>query len=541
MRRLSSPIVLVAVFLAAVLIIDPRGDFPLDDDWGVGFTTFTLLETGHVQFTPFASATAYLQFAWGALWAAAFGPTFTVLRLSTLALSLGSTLLMFFLLKRSGVRRELAFFGAAALLFHPLFFWASFTSMTHVPFVFLSLVAASMFVRAWEQEGIWLALAFVATVASFFTRQFAILNALAPLIVALTMRRRKVAATYVAAAAVFGLLVVSGVLVGSQKELALHRPSLSGIALRASHYIYFNWQNAALFFAAPLLLLLLSRARLRVSRTLIVISAIAFAIVAWRMTVRVGMPIPYLNSGNVFTDFGLGPPTLRDVFTLHMRPPFALPWIVKVLLMIVTTLGAAIALPLTIASLREDDALIRYCAIYLLCATLVAAGMSIYFDRYSVDTAWPFVLLLVLLANRVRMTRVAVIAAAAVLSLMIVFATSGTAEYLAWNRARWDAYAYLRANGVTLEQMDGGYEINALLALRAGRKDLGKRGVGVVDDQYVLTFNRDVPGYALLRAFAVSALVRARAKARYTCSAERSIKTDERPPAGRHGRQRLLA
>jgi hypothetical protein len=501
MRRLSPPIVLVAVFLAAVLIVDPRGNFPLDDDWGVGFTTFTLLQTGQVQFTPFASATAYLQFAWGALWAALFGQTFTVLRLSVLTLSLGSTLLLFFLLRRSGVRRELALFGAAALLFHPLFFWASFTSMTHVPFVFLSLVAASMFVRAVEHEGIWLGLAFLATVASFFTRQFAVLNALAPLVVALTMRRRKLAIPYAAALGVFGLLVVSGVLVGSQKELALHRPSVAGLALRASHYIYFNWQNAALFFAAPLLLLLLSRGRLRLSRALIVIAAIAFAIVAWRMTVRVGMPIPYLNSGNVFTDFGLGPPTLRDVFTLHMPHPFALPWSVKVLLMIVTTLGAAIALPLTIASLREDDALIRYCAVYLLCATLVAAGMSISFDRYSVDTAWPFVILLVLMANRVRITRAATIAATIALAVMIVFATSGTAEYLAWNRARWDAYAYLRANGVTLEQMDGGYEVNALLALRAGRKDLGKPGVGVVDDRYILTFNRDVRGYTLLRAF----------------------------------------
>jgi hypothetical protein len=85
--------------------------------------------------------------------------------------------------------------------------------------------------------------------------------------------------------------------------------------------------------------------------------------------------------------------------------------------------------------------------------------------------------------------------------MAIVFATSGTAEYLAWNRARWDAYAYLRAHGVTLEQMDGGYEINALLALRAGRKDLGKRGVGVIDDRYILTFNRDVPGFEPLRAF----------------------------------------
>jgi hypothetical protein len=502
MRRLPAPLILIAAFVAAVLLVDPRGNFPLDDDWGVGFTTFTLLQTGHVQFTPFASATAYLQFFWGALWASLFGETFTVLRLSTLFLSLGSTLIAFSLLRRAGVRRELALFGAAALLFHPLFFWASFTSMTHVPFAFLSLVAAAMFVRAFDHEGIWLALAFAATVASFFTRQFAVLNALAPLVVALMMRRKKLAATYAAALAVFGLLVVSGVLVGSQKELVLHRPSLSGLAMRAAHYVYFNWQNAALFFAAPLLLLLLSRRRPQLPRAVLAISAIAFALVAWRMTMRVGMPIPYLNSGNVFTDFGLGPPTLRDVFTLRMPPPFGLPWIVKVLLMIVTTAGAAIALSLTVKVVRDEDVLIRYCAIYLLCATLVSAGMSIYFDRYSIDTTWPFVLLLVLLAQRAQITRPATVAASLALALAIVFAIAGTAEYLAWNRARWNAYAYLRANGVTLEQMDGGYEINALLALREGRKDLGKRGVGVIDDRYILTFNRDVPGYDLLRAFA---------------------------------------
>lgn len=494
-------LLLIVAFAIAVVIVDPRGNFPLDDDWGVGFTTFTLLQTGRVQFTPFASATAYLQFFWGALWASVFGETFTVLRLSTLALSLASTILLYRLLRRVQVRSELALFGAAALLFHPLFFWASFTSMTHVPFVFLSIVAAWMFVLAAEREGVWLALAFAATVASFFTRQFAVLNALAPLVVALMARRKKLAATYVAALAVFALLVLSGVLVGSEKELALHRPTLSLLAMRSVHYVFFNWQNVALFFAAPLLLLLLSRERPRLSRVVIVVAAIAFALVAWRMTMRVGMPIPYMNSGNVFTNFGLGPPTLRDVFTLRMPHPFALPWILKVILMIATTIGAAFALSLTVVSLRKDDLLIRYCAVYLLCATLIAAGMSIYFDRYSIDTAWPFVVLLILLANRAQITRPARISAAAALALAIVFATSGTAEYLAWNRARWDAYAYLRAHGVTLEQMDGGYEINALLALRAGRKDLGKSGVGVIDDRFILTFNRDVPGFELLRAF----------------------------------------
>ncbi|MFP5247990.1 MAG: hypothetical protein ACLGH0_14950, partial [Thermoanaerobaculia bacterium] len=53
----------------------------------------------------------------------------------------------------------------------------------------------------------------------------------------------------------------------------------------------------------------------------------------------------------------------------------------------------------------------------------------------------------------------------------------------------------------TLEQMDGGYEINSMLALHRGRKDLGKPGVGVVDDQYILTFNRNVPGYVAVAGY----------------------------------------
>ncbi|HYO77455.1 MAG TPA: hypothetical protein VE010_13420, partial [Thermoanaerobaculia bacterium] len=141
MKELRPRLLLLAAFVAAVIAVDPRGNFPLNDDWGVGYTTFTLARTGEIHFTPFASATAYLQFIWGALWVTLFGESFTVLRFATLTLSLASTLLAYSLLRYVQIERRLALFGAAALLFHPLFVWASFTSMTHVPFVFLSLLA----------------------------------------------------------------------------------------------------------------------------------------------------------------------------------------------------------------------------------------------------------------------------------------------------------------------------------------------------------------------------------------------------------------
>jgi Dolichyl-phosphate-mannose-protein mannosyltransferase len=495
-------LLLVAAFAVAVVAVDPRGNFPLNDDWGVGYTTFKLARTGTLEFTPFASATAYLQFLWGALWTLLFGPSFTVLRCATLALSLASTLLGYNLLRYVNVPPQLALFGAAALLFHPLFFWASFTSMTHVPFVFTSLVAASAFVRAWDREGIWLWIAFGATVLSFFTRQFAILNALAPLIVALWYRRKKLAFTYAAAAAVFGLLVVSGVLVASQSELARHQPSLANLAFRAVHYLFFNWQNLALFFAPLLVLVLLARGRVRHSRIAIALSTLVFGYAAWRLTVQVGMPIPYLNTGNVFTDFGLGPPTLRDVFTMHVRHPFALPFAFKVALMIVTTLGGIAAASIAFAALGIEHPLARFCAAYLACGTFIAAAMKINFDRYSIDTGWPFAILLVILASRLDLTKPARFAAGALLALAIVFSVAGTAEYLAWNRARWQAFAALRTYGVPLTRMDGGYEINAfLLALPAGRKELGKPGAGVVDDLYIIAFNRNVPGYERLESF----------------------------------------
>jgi hypothetical protein len=493
---------LSAAFVLAVLAVDPRGNFPLNDDWGVGYTTFNLAKGGGIRFTPFASATAYLQFVWGALWVLLFGPSFTVLRCATLTLSLGSTLLAYSLLRYVKASRGLALFGAAALLFHPLFFWASFTSMTHVPFVFMSLVAASMFVRAWEREGIWLALASLATVASFFTRQFAVLNALAPLIVALLYRRKRIAVTYAGATIVFALLVVTKVLVASEKELSLHRPSAANLAMRAAHYLFFNWQNLALFFAPALALVLLARGRVRWSRVAAVLCALVFGYAAWRMAVQIRMPIPYLNSGNVFTDFGLGPPTLRDVFTLRMPHPFALPFAFRMALMIVTTIGAVVAASIAFASLRVDHPLARYCAAYLACGTAIAAGMKINFDRYSIDTGWPFVFLLVVLAMGLELTRLARIAAGVLLAVAIVFSLAGTAEYLDWNRARWEAFRVMRAHGVTLREMDGGYEINAFfVALPAGRKDLGKPGVGVVDDRYMISFNEHVRGYERLQSF----------------------------------------
>ena len=507
-------VLLIAAFAVAVALVDPRGNFPLDDDWDFALTTWTFLHTGTIQYSPFTSATTHLQMLWGAAWSAAFGETFTVLRLSIMSLSLGAALLLYTLLRRGNATPALAWFGAASLLFHPLFFWASATYMTHVPFVFASIAAAWLFARAVRGgSALWITAAAFAAVASCFTRQFGALNIVTPLVLAISFRDRLstrwrlIAAVYAAGTALFVVLIAgTGTLIASRTELSVHTPFGGDPRIRlllAAHHLFLNWQNLALFFAPALLLVLLNRRR-SVSPATAVCALIFFGLVAARM-IGNGLLIPYRH-GHVFVNLGLGPHTLRDVAVLRMTYPYRLSEPFRIGLMIVTAACAAVAIGLVVRALRppgEDESrnmLIRYAAVYVLCGAAAIVGMRVFFDRYTIDTGWPLALLLPLLAAEYRPRRATRLAASALLLAFALLAVSATAEYLAWNRARWDAFRYLRANGIALEQMDAGYEINAMLAVRAGRSALGKRGFGVADDRFIITFN-DVPGYTTIRAF----------------------------------------
>lgn len=495
---------LMVAFAAAVAIVDPRGNFPLNDDWDFALVTWNFLHTGRIEYTAFTVASAQMQALWGAAWSALFGETFAVLRMSILALGAATGALLFTTLRSAGATSGIAAFGAASLLFHPLFFWSSNTYMTHVPFVFLSVAAAALFLRALRDEReVWLAAAVVVAIASCFARQFGVLNVATPLAIAILFREgisprwKRIAIAYGGASALVAILLASGTLIASRQELPVHSPFAGEWKVRlflSAHHLFFHWQFAALFFLPALLLVLFTRPR--VSRIALVVATIGFGALAWRM-VSIGLPLPY-RGGHVFVNFGLGPHTLRDVATLRMPPPHPLAMLWRVALTAISFAAAVLLVSVIVRALRHSSVLVRFSAVYLLLGTMLTVLIRVFFDRYTLDTAWPLALLLPLLAAEARPRARAV--AIAALVLLAIFGIGATAEYHAWNRARWEAYAFLRASGVTLAQMDGGYEINAIQAVRAGRANLGKRGFGVVDDRFILTF-REVPGYTKVRAF----------------------------------------
>jgi hypothetical protein len=212
--------------------------------------------------------------------------------------------------------------------------------------------------------------------------------------------------------------------------------------------------------------------------------------------------IPYYNFpnccgaswGSIFMNFGLGPPTITDVWTGHHPYPWTLPYAARLAIMYVSALVAAIALTALASELvtrlrvpRENALfLLASCAVVAGTVTLIVSGQ--YVDRYSLDTAWAAVVLLAMILRwDLRRVRVAATATLAVFAIFCIFATQ---EYFAWNRARWAAFGELRARGIPIKQIDAGaepylyYEVSQAKTMSERRR----MGFGGGKRPYVIAF-----------------------------------------------------
>jgi hypothetical protein len=96
--------------------------------------------------------------------------------------------------------------------------------------------------------------------------------------------------------------------------------------------------------------------------------------------------------------------------------------------------------------------------------TLMLAASGLYFDRYSLDSAWAIVVALPLVIPWHRPAARAL--AIGALVAMAFFSTLAVQEHFTWNRARWTAYRELRSKGIAGDQIDGGAEASGLYELR---------------------------------------------------------------------------
>ena len=152
---------LIIVWVLIEVIINPIGDFPLDDDWTYALPVLWLVERGRLGFTQ-QNAAFFTQLLWGSVWTAVAGFSYTVLRFSTLATAAVALVATYLAGREVGFSRPLAAIAVGLLLINPVFVSLANTFMTDVPFLALMMVSVLLLLRGLKDDSaayLWAGLA----------------------------------------------------------------------------------------------------------------------------------------------------------------------------------------------------------------------------------------------------------------------------------------------------------------------------------------------------------------------------------------------
>ncbi len=506
--------ILFLLFIIAVLLVGMRGDFPLNDDWQYAYPVQQLMAKGELEMQGFFAPNIILQVYWGYLFCWLAGSfSFTWLRLSTLVLAFLGALVFHRLARRLDIAPPLAFLGALALLFNPLYFSLSFSFMTDVPFLAVLLLSLYAFERHIQlgRPG-WLLAALLLSIAAYLIRQPGIV--LLPAFGIWKMWERRGSANSIALAAVLSLAAVAVYL--AYERLGKPWLGISGNFVPVSERYLGQLVDSPLswlaeigrrivktwiylgFFALPLLPFLAQRllhSRLMKWKVALPLLAANLALLAFLYQIDKLFPF----GGNILYNFGLGPELLADVYTLGLANTPRLPEWSMLAINFLSQLSATALLWAAVfhwKSLSRTQQ--RFFTFLLLANALYLPAMSItsFFDRYLLlPIASTFLLFLALSSGPIRWPKLLP------LLLMSLFSLLATHDYLAWNRARHQAFQWLQQEGIPIEKIDAGFEYNGFYNYHENRiLEEGRSFWWVTEDEWMITFG-PVPGCRQVKTF----------------------------------------
>jgi len=522
------PALLCAIWVAMVIAVDPIGDFPLNDDWAWGGAVKTLYETHVLTIPGWADAAVVGQMLWGLLFCLPAGFSFTALRISTAVLGLAAVLATYGLTREVGASKGLAFLCAFAIAANPLIFESSNTFMTDTPFLAFLLLSVLCFVRTVRTPSLVTAgLAIVLALIATLTRQ---LGLVIPILFAVGCVVGRAVSVRNVVVAVAGMLIVhtglqrfeewlraSGQLSANYGRLMRvledrlrhpFDPAASVLTVGDGVRIVLTYVG---FFLAPVLIAIAPR-RLRTAKPYLLVGAALGLGFGWTAAVelgRRGAHMPFFDHFNL-VDFGLGPITLPFP---HLRGGGGYPVAGAEFWQTVTDIGLVgggiIVLLVVVTGLellgRKSTGAAKPGKVgaAMALAFVVGYGVVLFlmpFDRYFVPI-FPMVLVAGVWGAEARVEGWGVRAISAIAFVGIVlqagFSVAATHDYLAWNRARWEALdALMSVDGVPLAQIDGGFEFNGWY--RYGSPTPPGKRPWVEDDRYIVTLG-PVPGYRTFR------------------------------------------
>lgn len=532
---------LLAIWLLAIVIVNPLGNFPLNDDWSYGKAVAVLLREGAFRPTGWTAMTLFSQALWGALFCLPFGFSFTALRVSTLVLGLVAVLCLHRSLREMGVMRAAALTASLSLALNPVYFALSHTFMTDVPFLSFMILASFFFVRALRtRSDASLVAATILSSAAVLCRQVGLALPVAfaaGLLVARGVSPRQLARAVLPAATglltlwVFESIMKSAGGLPVKYEVRAHTFWLPHVNLASlASILEWNLVKAILYLGLFLLPPLISMGNpfkpLQRARSIVGL-LLAFLFVAGAAKVMMEAQSLMPLGGNVLSEEGIGPAALRDIYLLELPRLRSLPsifwWGVTALallggVLLIGSMSRAVG-HLLAGRKREERREPLGLGVFFLVGVLGYATPFLlidYFDRHLLPLI-PLLLLSWAAGGHLgtdhdpgraaeaprprRWVRAPSIALGLVLA-MGVYSIAGTRDYLTFQRTRWKALSDLvETNSVAPDRIDGGFEFDGWYLYDPSYKDRpGKSWWWVHDDEYIVAMG-PIDGYDVIHRY----------------------------------------
>lgn len=531
-RRYMSGIDLMALtifWIISLAVVNPSGNFPLNDDWSFALTVKNLIANGDYHPTEWVSMPLITNVLWGYLFTIPTGFSYDALRLSTLVLSLLGMLATYVLARDLCLPRFFGIISALTLGFNPIYYALSNTFMTDVPFTALTIIASVFLVRYLKTGANWpFLIGTTLIVVATLSRQLAISVPLGfgvAIILKQGITRRSVLHALIPLIFCVGSLFIyqewlhttgkmPALYYAKTNELIHALENANNLLFAFGSRIYIALLYLGLFLSPVLLYIMVGMIKTQKKTAIILLSLSTMVILVAGILIHGSFKLMPLGD-NIIVNSGIGALVLRDVFILELNNVPALSsyyWLLVTVVsvsgagMLITTLGfsgsklANKFRPGTMTYTESSSVLLLLSA-FIQIAPLILAG---FFDRYFVPMITLFGIgIATACSPMIRIKPIPhCIPIVALLLAISYFSICGTRDYLTWNRIRWAALDNLiTQQNVDPKDIDGGFEFNGLHFYDSEYLEKpGKSWWWVQNDKYILTFG-PISGYEVANEY----------------------------------------
>lgn len=474
-------LLLIFLWLLAIILVDPIREFPLNDDWVYAWSVVQLMEHGSFMIHDWVAMTLLGHIFWGSLFTSIFGFSFSILRISTLLMSLGGVLISYKIFQELFGDRRKAFLFSLLIAFNPVFFNLSFTYMTDLTFYGMVVLSGYFYIRSFR-EGDRHSIYFATLFATFavLTRQVGLFVPLSAFLGILILKGNifhKSTLVYFlhtvfVAAVMFGYifwLEITGGKPDSFRDAGGLVETGVFVPVLFQRWVDHTgrWLAETGLWFLPVVLFFTLRTWNYFKRYIL-----AAGIPTLLLSVAIVLQTSHFPGGNIFHVMGLGPLTLTDAYLFGMKPWSAWHEVITHLLRALALAGGILLSWLLMANAvdvfthirKPQDHLTKvklFSFIQIIIYQAVFLSSYTYFDRYGIILFVPVLIMIspsgAMRKGPVRWERPVYAVFAA---LLILFSIAATRDYLAWNEARWDAALELEESGIPPGRIDGGHEYN---------------------------------------------------------------------------------